>query len=135
MPPFAALADPTRQQIIELLARGEQPVNRIARGFDMSRPAVSQHLRVLLRAGLVHERRAGRERIYSLEPAALESVAAWATLHAALGRSRAAAPSASPAPKPPAPVPRREPAVTHPSPPSSSAPAVPRRPRIRRHDQ
>jgi DNA-binding transcriptional ArsR family regulator len=72
-----AIADPTRRDLLGLLAGGEQPVNRLAEPFAMSRPAISQHLRVLREAGLVTERRVGRERWYCLEPAPLRAVSAW----------------------------------------------------------
>src|SRR5258707_3570770 len=64
-----AIADPTRRDLLGLLAEGEQPVNRLAEPFAMSRPAISQHLRVLRDAGLVTERRIGRERWYRLRTA------------------------------------------------------------------
>lgn len=60
-----------------MLADGDRPVNAIAAHFDMSRPAVSQHLRVLREAGLVTERRHGRERRYRLDPERLGPVRDW----------------------------------------------------------
>lgn len=74
---FQAIAHPTRRQLLEELAGGEQPVNSLAAPFAMSRPAVSQHLRVLLDAGLVAERRVGRERYYRLQPGSLRAVHEW----------------------------------------------------------
>ncbi len=74
---FAALASPVRRRLLALLAEGERPVNALAEPFAMSRPAVSQHLHVLLDAGLVAEQRAGRERLYSLQPDRLCSVRDW----------------------------------------------------------
>lgn len=74
---FAAVADPTRRQLLDLLARGEQPASNLARPFAMSRPAVSQHLAVLRQAGLVAARRVGRERRYRLRPAPLREVYDW----------------------------------------------------------
>ena len=71
---LAALADPTRRVIIERIKAGPRSVEEIARGLPMSRPAVSQHLRVLRESGLATERRAGRRRLYRLEPAGLEPV-------------------------------------------------------------
>ena len=62
-----ALADPTRQTIMERLRQGPSPVGQLAEGLPVSRPAVSQHLRVLKGAGLVSERRIGTRRIYSVE--------------------------------------------------------------------
>lgn len=74
---FAAIAHPARRQILDLLAEGERPVNELASHFAMSRPAVSQHLRALLDAGLVQETRHGRERRYRLAPGRLAEVSAW----------------------------------------------------------
>lgn len=74
---FAAVAHPVRRQILDLLVEGERPVHALAEPFDMSRPAISQHLRILLDAGLVSERRAGRERLYQLHPERLQDVRDW----------------------------------------------------------
>ena len=74
---FAAIADPTRRRILEALASGEQPVGALARPFAMSLPAVSQHLKALLKAGLVVPRREGRQRFFRLDPRPLEEVADW----------------------------------------------------------
>ncbi|HLT40546.1 MAG TPA: metalloregulator ArsR/SmtB family transcription factor, partial [Enhygromyxa sp.] len=63
--------------MLDLLADGERPVNAIASNFTMSRPAVSQHLRILLDAGLVTEQRCGRERRYRLAPERLGPVRDW----------------------------------------------------------
>ena len=63
--------------MLDLLAEGDRPVNAIASSFEMSRPAVSQHLRVLLDAGLVTEQRHGRERRYRLAPERLRPVRDW----------------------------------------------------------
>ena len=62
-----ALADPTRREIFERLRRGAQPVGRLALGLHVSRPAVSQHLKVLQGAGLVRSRAEGTRRIYQVE--------------------------------------------------------------------
>src|SRR5690348_4069272 len=72
-PAFNALGDPTRRAVFERLARGPRSVGDIARGLPVSRPAVSQHLRVLKRAGLVRDRAQGTQRLYSVNP---EGVAA-----------------------------------------------------------
>ncbi len=64
---FTALADPTRRGIFERLARGPSAVGELASGLPVSRPAVSQHLKVLKDAGLVTDRRAGTRRIYQLD--------------------------------------------------------------------
>lgn len=74
---FAAIAHPVRRDILDLLAERERPVGEIASHFAVSRPAISQHLRVLLDAGLVAERRVGRERRYALVPEPLARVSAW----------------------------------------------------------
>jgi DNA-binding transcriptional ArsR family regulator len=68
---MAALADPTRRAVFERLRGGPRPVVEIARGLPVSRPAVSQHLRVLKQAGLVRERRQGTRNFYSVEGDAL----------------------------------------------------------------
>lgn len=78
--PFRAVADPTRRAILDRLRRGDAPVAELAAGFDMSRPAVSKHLRVLREAHLVREQRGGtdgRQRVYQLTPAPLRDVARW----------------------------------------------------------
>jgi DNA-binding transcriptional ArsR family regulator len=74
---FAAIAHPVRRRILDLLAEDDRPVNALASHFDVSRPAVSQHLRVLLDAGLVTEQRHGRERRYRLVPEELATIYAW----------------------------------------------------------
>jgi DNA-binding transcriptional ArsR family regulator len=62
-----ALADPTRREIFERLRQGESPVGQLAEGMPVSRPAVSQHLKVLKEAGLVTERKDGTRRFYSVD--------------------------------------------------------------------
>src|ERR1022692_3870656 len=75
---FAALADPTRRAVLDLLrARGRQPAGTIAAEFTVSRPAISKHLRLLRKARLVHEHREGRHRVYQLNPAPLREVDGW----------------------------------------------------------
>ena len=64
---MGALADPTRRAVLEKLRRGPLPVGRIAEGLGVTRPAVSQHLKVLEGAGLVRARREGTRRFYSVE--------------------------------------------------------------------
>ena len=66
-----ALGDPTRRAVFERLRRGPSPVGRLAAGLPVSRPAVSQHLRVLREAGLVEEERAGTQRVYRVAPRGL----------------------------------------------------------------
>ena len=72
-----ALADPTRLAVLERLAKGPAPVNEIAKGLPVSRPAVSQHLRVLKDANLVLDYQLGTRRIYQLNPAGIESIRAY----------------------------------------------------------
>jgi DNA-binding transcriptional ArsR family regulator len=75
---FAALADPTRRAILARLALGERSVTELAEPFDMSLPAVSKHLRVLEKAGLIVRSREAQWRPCRLEPAPLKQVAEWA---------------------------------------------------------
>jgi len=74
---MAALADTTRRAIFERLGQGERSVGELAHGLPVSRPAVSQHLRVLKDAGLVSERRDGTRRIYRVEPAGVAELRAY----------------------------------------------------------
>ena len=74
---FAALADPTRREILARLAGGEATVNELAEPFDMSLQAVSKHLKVLERAGLITRGRDAQWRPCRLEPAPLEEVDRW----------------------------------------------------------
>ena len=74
---FQAIADPTRRSILDCLRKGEQPVKDLAEPFEMSMPAISQHLNILSEAGLVTQRRVGRQRFYKLSPAPLKQVSAW----------------------------------------------------------
>jgi DNA-binding transcriptional ArsR family regulator len=71
---IAALADPTRRAVFERLREGPRPVGEIAEGLPVSRPAVSQHLRVLKEAGLVSERRDGTRRLYRIDPAGVAAI-------------------------------------------------------------
>ena len=68
---LTALADPTRRQIFERVLSAPQPVGVIANGLPVSRPAVSQHLKVLKEVGLISERRQGTRRLYVADPQAL----------------------------------------------------------------
>jgi len=77
MDQFAALADPNRRRMIELLGAGPEPSGAIAAKFGLSAPAVSQHLKALREAGLVRVRVDGQRRIYSLDPDGLAAVDAW----------------------------------------------------------
>lgn len=77
MESFAALADPTRRRIVELLAEHERTSGELAQEFEISAPAISQHLNVLREAGLVVTRAEGKSRIQSLNPAGLDELDAW----------------------------------------------------------
>src|ERR1043165_786689 len=74
---FAALADPTRREVFERLGQGPRAVGDLARGLPVSRPAVSQHLKVLKAAGLVIDRPDGARRVYQIDPHGLGQVRAW----------------------------------------------------------
>ena len=74
---LAALADPTRRTVFERLGSGPKPVSEIAEGLAGSRPAVSQHLKVLKAAGLVSDRPEGTKRIYYIDPNGLGALRAW----------------------------------------------------------
>jgi DNA-binding transcriptional ArsR family regulator len=74
---LAALADPTRRHVMETLRSGPRAVGQIARGMTVSRPAVSQHLKVLKEAGLVRDRPEGTRRVYYLDPKGLSALRAW----------------------------------------------------------
>jgi len=74
---FAALHDPTRRAVLERLREGPRPVGEIARGLPVTRPAVSQHLKVLKDAGLVSDRSEGTRRIYYIDPKGLGAMRAW----------------------------------------------------------
>lgn len=77
MDAFVALADPTRRRIVESLTAGERAFGDIAADFDISGPAVSQHLKVLRDAGIVGVRRDAQRRIYSLDPRGLDDMSDW----------------------------------------------------------
>lgn len=74
---FAALANPTRRELLGLLRSGPLPVKVIAERFELGRPAISEHLKVLRDAGLVVEERRGRENHYHLDAAPLRAVSEW----------------------------------------------------------
>ena len=77
MDTFIALSDPTRRRIIESLALGETAFGDLADKFEMSRPAVSQHLKVLREAGMVTARAEAQRRIYRLSDGGLDEIDAW----------------------------------------------------------
>src|ERR1700689_3290567 len=74
---LAALADPTRRDVFERLRAGPQAVGAIAQGLPVSRPAVSQHLKVLKEAGLVTDRPEGTRRVYAVDPQGLGALRGW----------------------------------------------------------
>jgi DNA-binding transcriptional ArsR family regulator len=74
---FRAIADPTRRAILGRLREGPAPVNTLAAAFAQSRPSISKHLKILHSAGVVSEQRAGRQRIFRIEPEALRQVDTW----------------------------------------------------------
>jgi len=74
---LGVLGDPTRRAIFELLRSGPRSVGELASGLPVSRPAVSQHLRVLREAGLVSERREGTRRLYRVDPAGVTELRAY----------------------------------------------------------
>ena len=85
---FAALADPTRRAILARLASGECSVTELAEPFEMSLPAVSKHLRVLERAGLIARSREAQKRPCRMMPQPLMEVAAWAEQYRGLWEQR-----------------------------------------------
>ena len=74
---FHAISDPTRRSLLDLIARGNQPVKTLAQEFTMTRPAISQHLRILAEAGLIVEKKVGREHHYQLQAEPLSYVHDW----------------------------------------------------------
>ncbi len=77
MQSLLAIADPTRRRIVELLAVRERTAGELVREFDVSAPAISQHLNVLREAGLIVTRTEGQSRIQSLNPAGLDELETW----------------------------------------------------------
>jgi DNA-binding transcriptional ArsR family regulator len=78
---FHALSDPRRRAIFESLTRGEAAVKDLTARFDISQPAVSQHLAALREAGLVTGRKAGRKVYYRVEPAGIRPLIGWIAYH------------------------------------------------------
>lgn len=74
---FHALADPSRRAIFESLCEGEAPVKALTGRFELSQPAISQHLSTLLKAGLVDRRKEGRQVFYRVEPEGLSPLVDW----------------------------------------------------------
>lgn len=77
MQSLLAIADPTRRRIVELLAARERTAGELVKEFDLSAPAISQHLNVLREAGLVTTRAEGQSRIQTLNPDAFDDLEAW----------------------------------------------------------
>ena len=85
---FRAIADPTRRGILDQLAKGDESVMSLARGFEMSLPAVSQHLKILQKADLVIGQRKGRQIVYHLNAAPLRKVSRWVRPYERFWKSR-----------------------------------------------
>lgn len=88
MKALSALADPRRRRIVEMLAEGEKTAGDLGAQFAISQPAVSKHLRVLRKAGLVEARAQAQHRLYRLNPAPLAEVDAWFSRYRNLWRER-----------------------------------------------
>jgi DNA-binding transcriptional ArsR family regulator len=78
---FGALADPTRRKILEQLSRGEARITEVAAPFSISLPAISRHIAVLERAGLLRRRRCGRDHHLKLNPAPMQQASQWIEEH------------------------------------------------------
>jgi DNA-binding transcriptional ArsR family regulator len=88
---FSALANPVRREILMRLRLGPRAANELARGFDIGRPAVSEHLQVLRKAQLIKEEPRGRERYYHLDPRPLSEVEDWIEAFSRYWKKRLAA--------------------------------------------
>jgi DNA-binding transcriptional ArsR family regulator len=88
MAAYAALAEPHRRQILDLLREGEQPVGTLVEQLGISQPGVSKHLRVLREAGLVRVQTDAQRRIYALDPAPLAELDRWLAPYRALWNDR-----------------------------------------------
>ena len=75
--PFVAIADPNRREMIRLLSAGEKTMNELSTHFDMSRPAVSKHVRIMEECGVINIQTSGRERIASIDYSALQEISIW----------------------------------------------------------
>ncbi|WP_419954260.1 ArsR/SmtB family transcription factor [Neobacillus niacini] len=78
---FQAIADPTRREVLRLLADKERPISEITAHFSMSRTAIAKHLQVLSEAELVHGQKVGREKIYRLQPEPLTELKQWLSFY------------------------------------------------------
>ena len=85
---FRALADPTRRAVFERLARGEASVGELTEDFDVSQPAISQHLAALRKAGLVTSRSSGRNAFYRADPEGLRPLVDWIDAYQAFWHGR-----------------------------------------------
>ncbi|MEM7049542.1 MAG: metalloregulator ArsR/SmtB family transcription factor [Acidobacteriota bacterium] len=85
---FGALSDVTRRDMLARLAGGEHNVRSLAEPYEMSQPAVSKHLRVLERAGLIHRRKQGREHFIAVNPAMAEVALHWIARYTALWKAQ-----------------------------------------------
>ena len=85
---FAAISAPARREILLMLSRRDTPVTEIAESFEMTMSAVSQHLTVLREAGLVTQRKVGRQRIYRLNPEPLKIVSEWLSFYEPFWKER-----------------------------------------------
>jgi DNA-binding transcriptional ArsR family regulator len=85
---FRALGDPTRRAVFERLMRAEAAVGQLTAAFEVSQPAISQHLSVLKEAGLVSQRRHGRHRYYRAEPEGLAPLLDWLSHHQSFWRAK-----------------------------------------------
>ena len=85
---FNAVAEPRRRQILDLLARGERPVNDLVRVLGLAQPQVSKHLRVLREVGAVEVRNEGRQRLYRLNGNALKPIHDWVSSYERLWSER-----------------------------------------------
>lgn len=88
MTAYAALSDPSRRHVLDLLRDGERSVNDLVARLELSQPGVSKHLKVLREAGLVEVRPEGRRRLYSLRPQPLAEVDEWLEPYRALWSRR-----------------------------------------------
>jgi len=119
---FSALADPTRCKVIEMLHERPMPVHELTAAFDISRPAISRHLRVLKDARLVKEEKQGRENIYSLQRARLKPMSTWLEKLGPKPAMKAAEPVVEAAP---APAPKTKPKAKVAAPKPTAAPKAP----------
>jgi DNA-binding transcriptional ArsR family regulator len=137
---YSALADPTRLKVLDMLHEKSRPVHELAAAFDISRPAISRHLRVLKEAGLVKEVKQGRENVYTFQREPLKAGANWIEKHASKPvRAKKAAKAkveavevVAPVPAP-APIPAPEPkqkAIVRAKPVAAAKPAPAPKPKV-----